>query len=416
MYRQIMTAAALALIATGVRAQVYATGDSRPHLGPPMYPPICRVLRAQFSTAVRASTPASDDTARIQEALDDCSGSGMSVVLVPSRGGSNAFYSGTLNVNGEGLVVASGATLEGNDSYATQPELIYVTGLRSFIGGQGAIDGRGDLIKGGTPRLIEARDTIDFTAYQITLQQAEHPHLYMEGGDRATVYGITILTPYNRKNADGIDIDSMHDVSVIGSSIEAGDDGVAIKTNSGPAYDITVRNDRVYGTHGLSIGSQTFEGVTNVLFKDNYVYGLDHSGNYSTDGNGINIKTDALCGGLVQRVTYANTCMTQVKHLIVVNAYYGSCSGTPGTPQFKNIIINGVRAVNSQSGAYSRIEGYDADHLAQIFLVNADLDVTAQSGDQNAVVSLDNSDVTPSGPNVTTQSFSTSGSVPVCAF
>jgi polygalacturonase len=413
MFRQVIAAIALVSIATGIRAQIYATGDSR-LVATPLYPPICRILQAQFSTADRASPPASDDTGRIQEALNECADSGMSVVLAPSRTG-NAFYSGQLNVNGEGLVVASGAILEGNNSYASQPELIYVTGWRSFIGGQGAIDGRGDLIT-GTPRLIEASNTQGFTAYQITLEQGAHPHLYMEGGSRAVVYGIDIRTPYNRRNADGIDIDSMHDVSVIDSSIEAGDDGVAIKTNSGPAYNITVRHNRIYGTHGLSIGSQTFEGVRNVLFADNYIYGLDHLGNYSTDNNGINIKTDALCGGLVQQVTYANTCMTQVKHLIVVNAYYGSCSGTPGTPQFKNIIINGVSATNSQSGAYSKIAGYNSDNLAQIFLANVSLDSTAQSGDENAVVAIDNSNTVPSGPNVTTQAFSTGGSVPVCAF
>ena len=415
MLRQLIAAVALVSIATGVRAQLYATGDSRPIIGAPVYPRICRILGAQFATADRATPPTSDDTDRIQEALDDCAGSGMSVVLLPSRNG-NAFYSGTLNVNGEGLVVAAGVTLEANDSYASQSELIDVTGWRAFIGGQGAIDGRGDLITGGTPRLIEASNTVDLTVYQITLQQGAHPHLYMEGGSGALVYGITILTPYNRENADGIDIDSIHDVSVLNSSIEAGDDGIAIKTNSGPAYNITVRNNRLYGTHGLSIGSQTFEGVSNVLFKDNYVYGVDHSGNYSTDNNGINIKTDELCGGLVQRVTYANTCMTQVKHLIVVNAYYGSCSGTPGIPQFQNIIINGVNATDSQSGAYSKIAGYNAANLAQIFLANVSVDATAQSGDENASVYLDNSNVTPSGPNVTTTTFSTSGSVPVCAF
>lgn len=414
MFRQITAGLALALIATGVRAQVYATGDSH-FIATPTYPRICRVLRAQFSTATRAAPPASDDTARIQEALDDCADSGMSVLLVPSRS-SNAFYSGKLTVTGEGLVVAAGVTLEGNNSYVSQAELVYVTGRDSFLGGQGAIDGRGDLLAGGTPRLVEASDTEGFVAYQITLQQAAHPNLYVEGGSRALVYGITILTPYNRKNADGIDIDSMHDVSIIDSAIEAGDDGVAIKTNSGPAYNITVRNNRLYGTHGLSIGSQTFEGVTNVLFRDNYVYGLDHLGNYSTDNNAIRIKTDPTCGGLVQRVTYANTCITQAKHLIVVTAYYGACSGTPGTPQFKDIVIDGVNAINSQSGAYSRIQGYDTDHLAQLFLANVNVDATAQSGDENAVVQLDNSNMTPSGPNVTTGAFSASGSVPACAF
>jgi polygalacturonase len=184
----------------------------------------------------------------------------------------------------------------------------------------------------------------------------------------------------------------------------------------GPAYNITVKGNRLYGTHGLSVGSQTFLGVTNVLFIDNMVDGLDHNGTFSTNNNAINIKTDEDCGGLVQQVTYANTCVTQAKHLIVVNAYYGSCSGTPGIPQFKNIIINGVTAVNSQSGAYSRLEGYNTDNLAQIYFANVNLDQTAQSSDQNVMAFLDNSNMAPSGTNVTTGTFSTFGSVPSCAF
>ncbi|HEV7138843.1 MAG TPA: hypothetical protein VGN43_19560 [Steroidobacteraceae bacterium] len=79
MLRQAIMGAALASIATGVSAQVYATGDLRPILQAPVYPRICRILGAQFSTADRDSPPSADDTARIQEALDDCAGSGRSV-------------------------------------------------------------------------------------------------------------------------------------------------------------------------------------------------------------------------------------------------------------------------------------------------------------------------------------------------
>ena len=107
----------------------------------------------------------------------------------------------------------------------------------------------------------------------VTLAQAAHPNLYIEGGNGATVYAVTIRTPATRHNADGIDIDSLTNASVINSSIEAGDDGVAVKTNSAAASNITVKNSRLYGTHGLSIGSQTMHGVTNVLFTGNYVYG-----------------------------------------------------------------------------------------------------------------------------------------------
>ena len=413
MLRQVLGFVVLAQIATGVIAQTSATGDPR-SVGTPTYPAVCETLSAQFSTSQRSAPPSADDTSRIQSALTACAGSGRSVVLAPS-GSDNAFYSGKLTVNGEGLVVDSGTTLEGNNSYASAAELILVTGTNSFIGGEGAIDGRGDLIS-GTPRLVQTSSANNFIAYQITLQQAKHPNLYMEGGSGATVYGITVLTPANRANADGIDIDSMSDVSVINSSIEAGDDGVAVKTNSGAASNITVKNTRVYGTHGLSIGSQTFKGVTNVLFSGNYVYGVDHNGTASTDANAINIKTDIACGGLVQRVTYSNTCITQAKHLIVVNANYGSCSGTTGTPQFKNIIVNGVKAQSSVSGAYTRIEGYNTSNLAQVYLANVSLDATAQSSDQDATVFLDNSNITPTGTGVTTSTFSTTGAVPSCSF
>lgn len=116
----VTAAVGFAVIATGAQAQNYATGDPR-IVEAPQYPPVCQRLEAHFSTSERATPPATDDTARIQEALDECAGSGRSVVLAPS-GPNDAFYSAMLTVNGEGLVVDSGATLEGNNAYGSQSE------------------------------------------------------------------------------------------------------------------------------------------------------------------------------------------------------------------------------------------------------------------------------------------------------
>jgi polygalacturonase len=394
-------------------AQTYATGDSR-NVTQPSYPAVCMTLSAQFSTSQRSSPPSSDDTSRLQSALTSCAGSGKSVVLAAS-GSNNAFYSDELTVNGEGLVIDSGVTLEGNNSYSSKSELLLIEGTNSFLGGPGAVDGRGDIIS-GTPRLVQTSTADNFIAYNVTLQQAAHPNLYIQGGNGATVYDVTILTPATRANADGIDIDSITNVTVYGSSIEAGDDGIAVKTNASAASNITVKNTKLYGTHGLSIGSQTFDGVTNVLFTGNYVYGVDHNGNASTDANAINIKTDPDCGGLVKQVTYENTCITQAKHLLIVNAEYGSCSGTKGTPQFQDIIVNGAYSTKSVSGAYETIAGYNSSNLAQVYLAYIDLDSTTQSGDEYATVYLDSSNITPSGTDVTTHTWSTSGSVPSCSF
>ncbi|MGA2351382.1 MAG: glycosyl hydrolase family 28 protein [Terracidiphilus sp.] len=414
--RTILVAASVVLLFAGLAgAQTVATGDSR-SVSQPGYPTVCDTLTAQFTTSQRSSPPSSDDTSRVQAALTACAGTGHSVVLAAS-GSDNAFYTGKLTVNGEGLVINSGVTLEGSNSYSSQSELVLVEGTNSFIGGPGAIDGRGDLSAiSGTPRLVQTSKTTNLIIYNVTLQQAKHPNLYIEGGSGATVWGVTIRTPATRANADGIDIDSITNVTVNNSTVEAGDDGIAVKTNSAAASNITVENSQFYGTHGLSVGSQTFDGVTNVLFKNNYVYGKDLLGNVSADANGLNIKTDVDCGGLVNKVTYQNNCLYGVKHLIVVNADYGSCSGTSGTPQFENILVNGVKSEASISGAYSRFIGYNSSNLAQVYLANVSLDVTTQSDDADANVFLDNSNITPSGTDVTTHTFTISGSVPSCSF
>ena len=391
---------AAVLFTSAALAQVLATGDPRP-LIPPHYPLVCTVLRAQFTTAQRAAPPTTDDTARLQGALTSCASSGKSVVLLPS-GGNNAFFAGALTMNGAALVLGYGVTLFGNN-YGTS-QFISVTGTNAAVFGPGAIDGRGDLIS-GTPRLINVKHFQNFTAAYVTLEHAAKMHLYIESGTDVNIWGITIATPANTKNTDGIDLDSLSDATVVASSIEDGDDGVAIKTNSGPASDITVLGNRFYGTHGMSIGSQTMYGVSNVLWSDNAVFGTDQWGNVSTDNNGINIKSDYDCGGPVNQVTYRNTLLDGVKHLLIFNTYYGSCSGTAGIPVYQNIVVDGVRAIDSQSGAYSEFEGYNAANPLELYLANVDLDVTTQQNSQYAIVGLDNSNITPAGTGVTTFDF-----------
>jgi polygalacturonase len=401
-------------VTVSATAVTYATGDSR-SITQPTYPAVCQVIQAQFNTSQRSSPPASDDTSRLQAALTACKNTGQSVELTPS-GTNNAFYSGELTVDGEGLVIDEGVTLEGNNSYSSQSELLKIEGTNSSLMGPGIIDGRGDIIT-GSPRLVQTETANNFIAYNVTLQQAAHPNLYVQGGNGVTVWGVTILTPPNKANADGIDVDSITNVTVTNSTIEAGDDGVAIKTNESAASNITVSNNRLYGTHGLSIGSQTFDGVTNILFSNNYVYGNGLDGIASTDANAINIKTDQVCGGLVQQVTYQNTCITAAKHLMVINAYYGSCSGTAGTPQFQNIVVNGVYSTASVSGAYELFEGYSASYPVNAYFANINLDNTSQnSSNQYATIALDNSNMTPSGTGISTSAFSTAGSVPTCSF
>jgi polygalacturonase len=419
-------------ITVSTTAITYATGDSRT-VTQPVYPAVCQVLTAQFNTSQRAAPPATDDTSRLQAALTACKNTGQAVELAPSST-SNAFYSALLNVTGEGLLIDAGVTLEGDNTYSGQSELLNVTGANSSIMAfgtsgvnQGTIDGRGDLLTGSSTRLVQTNTANNFIAYNITLQQSIYPNLYIQGGNGATVWGVTILTPATRSNADGIDIDSMTNATVTNSTIEAGDDGVAVKPNNASASNVTVTNNRLYGTHGLSIGSIPRNTVSNVLFLNNYVYGTDLVGNISANANGLVIKQDPSCSTTVSQITYQNTCMKGVKHLITFYTNYsGSCSGSAGNPVFSNILVNGVLATNSISGAYSEFIGTSAAASSSVALANVSLDSNALNTGSNASqytsISLENSSLTSTiltgatTTGMTTSTFATPGSVPTCSF
>jgi len=412
---------------------VLATGDSR-RVSQPTYPSVCQTVYAQFTTSQRSSPPTTDDTTNIQNALTACANTGQSVVLAASNS-NNAFFSNMLTITGETLVINSGVTLYGNDSYAANAstaQLLYLTGTNAALMGPGTVDGRGDLIlatataagtTANTPRLVQTSAVNNLIVYNVTLTQALHPNLYVKGGNGATVWGITVLTPGDRTNADGIDIDSLTNATVTNSSIEAGDDGVAVKSNNSDTSNVTVQNNRLYSTHGLSIGSIGGNTVSNVLFTGNTVngYGNTFSGVNTVYANAINIKTDSPCTLTVQQVTYFNTCLTKIKHPIALTTNYGgTCSSsTSNQPVIDDIVINGVYAANSQSGTYEYFNGTSGATMVG-WLANIHLDAVSTNTsypNQYGTYYLSNSNITPSGTGITTSTFTPpTGSIPTCSF
>jgi polygalacturonase len=107
--------------------------------------------------------------------------------------------------------------------------------------------------------------------------------------------------------------------------------------------------------------------------------------------------------------------MINVKHLIVMDTNYNSCT-TGGSPSLTNIVVNGAYSTESVSGAYTKIDGRNSSYPVGAWLANVNLDATAQNGDQYATVGLYNSNDIPAGTGVTTSSFTTTGSVPSCSF
>jgi hypothetical protein len=118
--------------------------------------------------------------------------------------------------------------------------------------------------------------------------------------------------------------------------------------------------------------------------------------------------------------------MKGVKHLITFYTNYGTCSGTSGNPVFSNILVNGVLATQSINGAYSEFNGYSSTSPSSAALANVSLDSNGLNSGTNATqyatISLDNSSITAATltgtgtTGMTTNTFSTPGSVPTCTF
>jgi len=450
-----------------------AIGDRRIVTEPRLPAVTCATLAAQlpggtreFAAADEATPP---DTARIQAALDSCAGTGGSVLLAPGASGADSFLSGPLAVHtGEYLVVDAGVTLFASlDATAYQQPgkatcgsigasgtgcvpFISVNGRDAGVEGVlrhgrdgdrdgelwGTIDGRGDLPVLGTdtswyqiaatataeglkqvnPRLIQATSADDVTFFHIRLVDSAKQHLFISKSIGATVWGIQIATPDNTFNTDGVDVDSSTEVTVADSDLMEGDDCVALTTNSSAESAVTVRGLRCYGTHGLSIGSGTTFGLDSILFWHNTLNGYDALGNLSTLDNGIRLKSFPGGGGVITNVVYADTCMRAIQNLIVLNPNYDPPTGTT-IPWFKSVTIDRALAVGSVSGANSQIDGYSADFPAGVTLRDVSLDATAVTA-QYASISLDRTDLTPSGPGVTVTT--SSGNMPPrpmhCAF
>jgi polygalacturonase len=460
--RTLTLGAALALGA-GAAAFAPAANAAAPRLGQPSVPGTCKSLSAtlstgneQFSSGNESSPP---DTSRIQSALSSCAGTGQAVELKAS-GGNAAFLSGPLSIgSNEVLLVDSGVTLyasrkasdyqiSGKNTCGTiassdngcKPFITLsgsgagVMGTRSSSGSQGVIDGRGgqDMLgtsetwwqlasaakSGGSqnnPKLVQSGGASNLTLYQIDLINSPMYHVLLKGGSNMTVWGVRIKTPANSRNTDGVDPEDTSNVLVNDTYIQDGDDCIAVKSDSGSAASgITVENTHCWGTHGLSIGSQTAGGVSNVTFSNDTLAGTDTGGITSSSNNGIRVKSDSSAGGTVTGVIYQGICMTGVKDLLVFDPNYSSGNGS-AIPNFAGITLNGVVAVSSVSGAASQLDGYDSGHPLGLKLENIKLDVTKTSA-QYANIGVFNSNITASGTGVKVSSISGSGSVPSCSF
>ena len=363
----------------------------------PHFPETCAVLGARLTMAngggLSPSSESQPDTRRIQEAINACP-AGHSVEL-RSEGAQHAFVSGPIEMKrGITLMIAADTILFASrnprDYDVTagscgvvdkkgggcRPLIHFLNAPNAGVMGDGIIDGRGgatltgenvtwwDLAeqarigsrKQNVPRIIVAESSNHFTLYRITLRNSPNFHVLVSKTDGFTAWGVKIDAPRNARNTDGIDPSSSTNVSIVYSYIRDGDDNVAVKAgNNGSSTHITVAHDHFYSGHGMSIGSETNGGVSDVQVSDLTIDGAD---------NGLRIKSDASRGGLVRDVSYRDVCMRGVKNPVLIDPFYSAAPGDE-IPLFQGILM---RDIDILTPGKITLEGRDAGHLLELTL------------------------------------------------
>ena len=393
----------------------------------PVFPPVCTAIAAE--TTISAGEPASEtDDTQIQAALTAC-GAGKAVELTLGAGGNDAFVIRPIAIpSGVALIVDGGVTVFGSKN-AADYQIGTVSGSQDQCGtvgpngngcdplislgesavngsssstgsglmGFGVIDGRGEdkITVNGTvstsswwdlanqarsggsqnnPILLMGYKANSAAIYKITLRNSPHFHVKLQGNNGFTAWGMKILTPFTARNSDGFDPTGIINLTVNQSVIGDGDDEIAI-SGSSAASNITFENLLLSSGHGLSIGSITKSGVSNV-----YANNINFSGQ-AADGNqgGLRIKSYCGNGGVVSNVNYNNVCMQNVKQPILLDPFYnGASTGCANeTPQYTNISYNNVHELaGTLSSVILTLEGYSSNYISTFTLNNVVLDST----------------------------------------
>lgn len=191
------------------------------------------------------------------------------------------------------------------------------------------------------PRLIQIDSSSNVTLYKIYLKNSPNFHVVTSKVNGFTAWGVTIKTPADARNTDGIDPGSSSNVTITHTSISTGDDNVAIKAgNSGATQHVSILNNNFGKGHGMSIGSETNGGVNYVEVK-----------NLSMDGttSGLRIKSDRSRGGIVQNVSYTNICIKNVKNPFYLDTHYNKNATGNEIPEYKNITFNKIKVLTTGS-------------------------------------------------------------------
>ena len=268
------------------------------------------------------------NTSAIQSAINAASAAGGGTVVIPA----GTFLSGPIQLNSRiNLHLDSGAILRmlplGKYPGGTVNPETFISGDKLqdvAITGDGAIDGQGAAWwpfaktskNARRPKMISPSNCERLLIEGITLSNSPMFHIAIGGKcSDVTVRRLTVRAPASddpvlpSHNTDACDVKGRN-ILIQDCDISVGDDNF---TCGGNTSDVLITNCTYGYGHGVSIGSYTSGGVSNITVINC---------TFNNTEAGIRIKTDRDRGGFVHDMKYLNLSMTNVGFPILIYAAY----------------------------------------------------------------------------------------------
>ncbi|KAL0004287.1 hypothetical protein SO802_011848 [Lithocarpus litseifolius] len=183
------------------------------------------------------------------------------------------------------------------------------------------------------PTALRFYSSYDVTVSNIKIINSPQCHLKFDSSKGVKVDNITISSPEDSLNTDGIHLQNTQDVEIQHSSIGCGDDCVSIQTG---CSNVHVHHINCGPGHGISLGGlgkdKSVACVSNIIVENISI---------QNTLSGVRIKTWQGGIGSVKNVSFTNVQVSDVKVPIIIDQFYcdkNFCKNQTGT-----VAITGVK-------------------------------------------------------------------------
>jgi len=367
-----------------------------------------------------------NDTVAIQQAVDSCSANGGGKVILQA----GRYHSGTIHLrSGVALHLEKDAVLLASPSIkdywhkeGMPTALLFADGAEEIgLSGEGTVDGNArtnrkksealpdwvkikleqpfhtwipafETVQGPRPlALVHFADCRKVRLEGLRIEDSPRWTLHLAGCTDIILRHLTIRSPANASNGDGIDLDGCSDALVEDCDIETGDDAICLKSSrtwglERPCRNITIRRCRAFSTtHGFCIGHDTQDDFENITVTDLQIGGHGEHRNLT----GIGIGT--VDGAVIRNVKLSNIQMQDVvapfqirlsnegKHFrghTPATGYHQKKMGHHPPGKISDIVLENVTVRNAIGNSF--LSGLPGHALQQISFRNVEVQFTGQ--------------------------------------